>query len=930
MQIRLLGPVVAIGGTGELDLGGRKQRTLAALLASHEGAPVSADRCIDALWGDTPPEGAKHSLQTYVSSLRRLVDPGHDGLLESTSDGYVLTVDTDAERFGFLVSDSHSENADRVEQLEEALDLWRDHPLGDLAGDDWARTIVARWEQLHIEALGELAVLRLEAGDPDRVVLEMERAVDDHPYHEAFWAHYMTALYQTGRQAEALRAFSRLKSTLGEELGIEPNAELAAIEERILLQDPSLARPVTTPNNLPAEVSSLVGRDDDAVEVLRLLDESRMVTLVGSGGVGKTRLGLAVARAALLSNPDGVWFIDLARLESGKLVFPAIAEALDVEPPALRPLEDALSDAIGDRSMLFVIDNCEHLIDDAATAVSVLLQRNSNIHVLATSREVLQISGETAWRVPSLTLPAAGMTVDEIVNSDAVELFTQRARSSDPAFRLTEDNVAVVASVCRHLDGIPLAIELAAARARALSVDDLDNRLGETFDVLTSRGRDVLPRHRTMRATIEWSHDHLDQGAQRFFDQLGVFVGPFTIEAAATVTGLTNDKALEAVDGLVAQSMLQPVPGEKRRFRSLETMRHFALERLDESGRLDELRTRHLEWAVDFCLSESPKLMGDDQVAAVADFRFALDDIRAAMEWSLASGKPELGLRTAASLSRFWYLNAMHFEGAEWLDRLFAASPAVSDLQMGRAMTAGATTMVRIGRLDDAVAMAKDAVNLLEPLDEPVALGWAYYYLAVSSVSGTYDNPDEILALWTKSRELMMQAEYPPGIALTTMLIGALVAMQDPDEGIAALSRLIEAAGPDGNPTLVGHSLELRANPLIRIDQLAEAADDLEGSIRAHHSIGNWACLAHTFEGVSAFLVARENDLDAARIVGGIDTLRLNISTIQAPYERFLVGFYSWEDRIDRYPDLQAAREEGRTWDREQLMDEALAHLAAE
>jgi len=925
MQIQLLGPVEA-ADDGPINLGGRKQRTLAALLASHDGQAVSADQCIDALWGESPPDGAVHSLQTYISALRRLIDPERTGLLESGSDGYRLVVNTDAAAFETAITDTEI----TLDELAAALSLWRGRPLGELGDDAWARGFVTRFEQLRMLATDDLASARLAAGDPETVVLEMEQAIEEQPFHETFWAHYMTALYQTGRQADSLRAFTRLKENLGKELGIEPSAELMAMEERILLQDPTLARSVTTPNNLPAEVSSLVGRDDDVADVLELLEGSRLVTLVGSGGVGKTRLGLAVARAAMESNPDGVWFIDLAPIESGKLVLPAIAEAFDIEPPALRPLEDALSDAIGDLSMLFVIDNCEHLIEEAAAAASMLLHRSSNSRVLATSQEVLQISGETARRVPSLTLPATSADADEIADCDAADLFSQRARAADPSFRITDDNAAAVASVCRHLDGIPLAIELAAARVRTLSVGQLDERLGETFDVLTSRGRDVLPRHRTLRATIEWSHDHLDEAARDFFHQLGVFVGSFTAEAAAGVTGLTDDEVLEAIDGLVAQSILQAIPGETRRFRLLETLHHYALERLDESGHLDELRTRHLEWAADFCLSESPKLMGDRSLAAVEELRLALDDIRAAMEWSLTNGQADLGLRTAASLSRFWYLNAMHFEGAQWLDRLFAANPDVSDLQMGRAMTAGATTMVRIGRFEDAVAMAKGAVDLLEPLNEPLALGWAYYYLGVASVTGSYENRDEILPLWTKARELMVQAEYPPGIALSTMLIGALVAFDDPDQGIATLNHLLKAAGPDGNPTLVGHSLELRAQPLIQIDQLEEAAADLGGSIAAHRSIGNWACLAHTFEGVSAFLVASGNELDAARIVGGTDTLRLNISTIQAPYERFLKGFYQWEDGIDTRTDLQAAREEGRVWDREQLADKAVALLAAQ
>lgn len=926
MQVRLLGPVDAVDGEDQIDLGGRKQRTLVALLAAHDGQRVSLDRCIVALWGDSPPAAATHSLQTYVSNLRRLIDPDRSGFLESGGDGYRLLIETDVERFESAIASDEQD----TKTLVDALDLWRGPPLGDLADDEWARGFVARWEQLRIRAIGELASSRLAAGDAEAVVVDMERAVADHPYHEAFWAHYMTALYQTGRQTEALRAFTRLKTVLGEELGIEPSTALTVLEERILLQNPSLARPVTTLNNLPSEMSSLVGRAAHVTEVLDLLEESRLVTLTGSGGVGKTRLGIAVARLALPAYSEGVWFIDLSRLESAQLVLPAIAATLGVEPPALRPLEDALTEVIGEKRLLIVLDNCDHLIDAVAAATGLLLSRNAGVRIIATSREVLQIEAEIAWRVPSLTIPDVADTFAEIVGSEACDLFVQRAKATYPSFQLTEENAPDVASVCRHLDGIPLAIELAAARSRAHTPRELDRRLSERLDVLTGGGRGALPRHRTLRATIEWSYGHLDEGMKVFFDQLGVFVGGFTIDAAATVTGLTVDEVLDVIDGLVGRSMVQPIAGTERRFRLLETLRHFAWEQLTSSNRLNELRTRHLGWATNYCVSESPKLMGDDQVTAVAKLAFALDDIRAAMNWSIESGQPDVGLKTATALSRFWYLNAMHFEGAGWLDRLLDAEPVLSDLQMGRALTARATTLVRIGRLNDAVDSARRAVDLLKPLDEPIALGWAYYYLAVASVSGDYDNQDEILALWSRSRDLMLQAEYRPGIALTTMLISAIVSIDDPDDGIATLSRLIEAAGPDGNPTLVGHSLELRANALVRLGRVENAGIDLVDAIRAHHAPGNWACLAHTFEGVAAYLVADGRDLDAARLVGGIETLRLNISTIQAPYERFHVGFYSWVEAIADRQELVVARDEGRLWDRELLISQAMAYLDAE
>ncbi|MFV2039446.1 MAG: BTAD domain-containing putative transcriptional regulator, partial [Acidimicrobiales bacterium] len=495
----------------------------------------------------------------------------------------------------------------------------------------------------------------LALGDAETVLASMEELVDEHRYHEPFWAHYITALYQLGRQAEALSVYSELRQLLEDELGIAPSAELQQLESAVLRHEPALAAPVLTPNNLPAEVSSLVGRDAQITEVGYLLDSSRLVTLTGSGGVGKTRLGVAVARDCLERYPDGVWLIDLAPLDSRELVMSAGAAAVNREPLLPRRSDDVLVEAMGPLRMLFVLDNCEHLVYAAAATAALIVRRTPLVDVLVTSREILQLQGETVWRVPSLPVPDDAST--DTVDAESVMLFVARAQAANASFLLDSSNVDAVASICRHLDGIPLAIELAAARARTLSTQELDRRLGETMDVLAGGSREVLPRHRTLRATVEWSYYQLSPPARAFFDSLGVFAAGFTNEAASAVTGLDGSETADIIEELVSKSVLTPMGGAEVRFRLLETLRHFALERLAATDRLNAARHAHLDWMLGFCSREASKFWKGERTAAVAKLRAADDDVRAAVRWSLDSGRADVGLPMADAVARaFYYL----------------------------------------------------------------------------------------------------------------------------------------------------------------------------------------------------------------------------------------------------------------------------------
>ncbi len=406
------------------------------------------------------------------------------------------------------------------------------------------------WEKLRREAEEELAELRLAMGEHTGLVGELEAAVAGEPLRERRWAQLMLAYYRSGRQADALRAFSRLRSTLAEELGISPSAELAALEQKVLLQSPELdgqplvpSAPVVSPARgggaglPPRPANSFIGRTGDVTEVAKLLDERRLVTLAGAGGCGKTRLAQEVAAAISGRFPGGAHYVALAHLARPGLVPLAVAEALGVRPQSGRPSAQVVAEVVGHPETLAVLDNCEHVIEAVAELVEELLGNAPGLRLLATSREPLRIAGETVWQVPSLGVPGPDASAAERRGCAAVELFVERALSARPGLSLDDGAVTTIAELARRLDGMPLAIELAAARVAVLDLGSILDGLSDRFTLLGGGSRTAPPRHRTLRAAVEWSYDLLSTREKDLFCKLSVFPGNFSLQAALAVAG---------------------------------------------------------------------------------------------------------------------------------------------------------------------------------------------------------------------------------------------------------------------------------------------------------------------------------------------------------------------------------------------------------
>ena len=694
LQVRLLGPVEVTRDGQLVRLPGAKPTTLLALLAIHVGEVVGTDRLIDGLWGDRPPRSADAVLRTYVAQLRRALGAGAIG---TRPDGYTLRLDpacVDARLFEQQLARAPAGHPGRPEvtsaQLRRALALWRGTAFGELSSGSFAIAEAQRLEELRWAALEDRVDADLASGGHALLAGELRQLVAEQPLRDRLRGQLIVALYRSGRHAEALDAFQDYRRLLADELGVEPSPELKQLQHAVLAHDPSgsLRGPAMTPtawrqHNLPTAISSFVGRAPESSEIAALVTRHRLVTLVGAGGCGKTRLAIEVGSRRLDLYTDGVWLAELAPLTRPEHVAPTVGAAWGLQDVGTGRMAARVVEYLADRDLLLIVDNCEHLLAAAAELVSQALRAAPLVRVLATSREPLGVEGEVTWRVPSLGLPSEGADLlpDEAGAADAVRLFVERAAQARPGFALTGANTAAVVEICRQLDGIPLAIELAAARARALTPNEIADRLDERFTLLTGGPRAALPRHRTLRALTDWSWDLLPQAERRLFQSLSVFAGGFTLGAAAAVFGAgsgDNEDVLPPITALVEKSLLIAEPhGERTRFGMLETIRQYALERLTAVGEEHTSRDRHLAWVVAVYERAEAGLASPDLQEWARTCELELDNARAALAWAQRTGQYEHGLRIAA-VSRLWQFVGHLTEGRSWLER-FLASPAPCD-----------------------------------------------------------------------------------------------------------------------------------------------------------------------------------------------------------------------------------------------------------
>ncbi|TDC45158.1 AfsR/SARP family transcriptional regulator [Actinomadura sp. KC345] len=771
MRFGVLGPVEVCADGVAVPVGGPRVRALLAMLLLDAGRIVPNERLIDGLYGDEPPDGTANALQSQVSRLRRGL--GDKDLVEGHPAGYRIAVDpgdVDVHRFGRLAAGGREalaagEFARAAGLFREALGLWRGPALADL-GAPFAGPQVARLDEERASVVEEYGDAAVKGGDAGAAVPALRELVDAQPLRERARATLMRALHAEGRQAEALAVFEEGRRVLADELGADPSQELADVHVAILRGEGG----ETALPRLPEQLTSFVGRESELRRVGTMLAGGRLVTLLGPGGAGKTRLAVEAAR-----REDGeVCFIDLAPVDPGD-VPKALLGALGLRAAGMRPVpglpadtEERLITALEGRRLLLVLDNCEHVVAAVAALTHRLLRACPGLRVLATSREALGITGEALWPVPPLELPPDGATEAELAAYPAVRLFLDRAEAVRPDFVMDGD---AVPRICRALDGLPLAIELAAARLRSLPVAQVASRLDDRFRLLSRGDRTAAPRHQTLRAVVEWSWDLLDEAERTLARRLTVFSGGFTLEAAMGVCDLGDTD--ELVAGLADKSLLQ---ADGARYRMLDTVRAFCAERLAEAGETERLEEAHAGYFLGLAREADPELRGAAQLAWLGVLAAEHGNLHAALRRSVRRD-PATALRLTASLTWYWLLRG-RIEGASLASELLDVVGEPPDglheeyaLCATNAVSGGVTGERAAGWLDRATV-------LLHRVDGPLRYPATLVMLAM--ISGPAANYGFFADLDTAGRDAAVQTGDDPWTkALLSMGAGFLARVHD-------------------------------------------------------------------------------------------------------------------------------------------------------
>ncbi|MFI0454422.1 AfsR/SARP family transcriptional regulator [Actinomadura sp. 6N118] len=970
MRIGILGPLEVWDETGRtVEVSGRRLRALLIRLAIEAGRAVSAERLLDDLWEGAPPAGGAGALQALVSRLRGAA--GRD-LVGYGPAGYRLAVEPaeiDAVAFERAVGAARRahEPEPRADRLRDALDLWRGPALSDVLDAAFASREASRLGELRLSAIEDRVDAELALGRPAApLVPELEALAEAHPLRERLRALLMRALYGAGRQADALELYEESRRELADRLGVDPSPELAAVHLAILRGEVTPRASVsaaadvrttarttnttpgttnttsrttgttslttdTTPHtidttprttnttlrttNLPSQLTSFVGREEESERLGKLLRDGRLVTLTGPGGAGKTRLATEAAAPFVAELPDGVWFVPLASVSDAGEVTQAVLTALGVvdvvrsaeSRSTVRPA-DRLADFLAGKRMILVLDNCEHLIDAVAALVDRTLSDAPGVRVLATSREPLGITGEALCPVPSLPLPPAGSDADEAMRYASVRLFADRASAARPGFAVDDASAPQVVAICRELDGIPLAIELAAARLRSLTPTQIADRLGDRFRLLTGGSRTALPRHRTLRAVVDWSWDLLDDDERTVLRRLSVFAGGATPDGVARVCapGQLTDDVIDVVAALIDKSLVLADGHAEVRYRLLETVRAYAAERLEEAGEGDRIRSAHAAYFLELAERAEPELRRADQLLWMNRLTAERDNCSAAFRHIIETRDVTTGLRLVAALVWFWVMRDLEMEAGTWAVPVvdIAGDTAPPGLEEQYAMVKCAASLMNEmssgrGPTVENMRKALDVILAVVP-EEPrhpalvLARGAGTLLTgdlvaAERGIRDVYDHPDPwIRAMARVGLGVMASndgdveragAELGAGLAafrelgdrwgMMTALSGVMqvaLARGDAEEAVRLGEEAYGYAAEGVSPEQGGTVLLLVARARAETGDVARARAETERAIADMERIGEYADAANGYLNLSE-LARREGDLATTRLL---------------------------------------------------------------
>jgi predicted ATPase/DNA-binding SARP family transcriptional activator len=873
----------------------RKARAVVKLLALAPGHQLHREYILDRLWPDQPADAATNSLHQALHLARRAVesvrsDARSSSFLRVQGDLVRLEVGevwTDVEVFE--KTSTASLRAPDVADLERAADLYTGELLPEDRYEDWTIDRRESLHRLYVSVLLESA-RQHEAGGRVALAFDvLERVVALEPAHEDAHVSLMRLRVRAGQVHEAKTQYQRLRQALRRDLDIEPSEAAAALYREIVagrLTSTEIAREVSrqpaTPlravaktrepeaarqDNLPAPVSSFIGRERELHELERLLGTTRVLTIVGPGGAGKTRLSLQLAQSVRSTFRDGVWWVDLTPFTGGQFVVSGVNAALGLQDDPGRSPQQLLTDFLRSKELLLIFDNCEHVVRDCATLVDALLPSSPGLKVVVTSREALGAAGEVRWPAPPMALPMhLPPSMEQAMASEAVRLFVTRAQAASPGFVLSDINARDVSEICRRLDGMPLAIELAAARVRHLSPAEIEVRVGKQLDLLA--GPNTAPaRHRTLRAALDWSYGLLSPAERLLLNRLSVFSGSFTLEAAEGIcgeAGLESAGVLDVLSHLIDKSLVQVEETTQGllRYRLLETVRQHARDRLVESGEEPAVRGRHLHWFLDLAEAHD----ADRGIPASADWLDLLerehDNLRAALEWA-RERDPDTGLRIAGSLGWFWMIRGHYNEGFRWLEAALASSSA--------------QTAHRAKALDWAANLAIGHRPIASIVQELSALSKALpdriHAARTTSYQGhlAHDKGDSrrAAALYAESVALFRNLDTGQGrqgLAFALAALGRVVSAEGDHERAAALLEESLALLRESGELFIGNALVELARLAERQDQYARAKAYLEESLAIDRRIGAKRRIAGDLVRLAGVALLQGNFGDAAAL----------------------------------------------------------------
>ncbi|MGI8909594.1 MAG: tetratricopeptide repeat protein [Rubrobacteraceae bacterium] len=947
LRISLLGGFRVRRGSGIIEEDEwrlKKAASLVKLLALAPQHRLHRERIMDLLWPNLAPKAAANNLRYALHNARQTLESATDASsrylrlqgeqLTLSSTGR-LRVDVEA----FEEAASTARRAGAPAAYRAALELYAGDLLPGELYEDWAEGRRTELRTLYLALLVELAGLYEEREEYEPAIEALGRVVADEPAHEEAHVGLMRLHAISGRRGEAIRQYERLREVLRRELAVEPSAESQRLYKDIVAGRPPPARSTsadTSPeeppsvrlHNLPAARTSFVGRERELVEVKRALFMTALLTLTGAGGSGKTRLALEVARDLVGAYPDGVWFVELAPLSDPGLVAQAVAGALGVREQQDHPLTAILTQALRERKLLLVLDNCEHLIGAVARLVDTLLDSCPGLRILATSREPLGVAGEVSWQVPSLSLPEVQgtLTVEELEGYESARLFVERALYRPSAFVLTAENAPAVAEICRRLDGIPLAIELAAARVGALAVGQISERLSDSLELLTGGGRMATPRQQTLRGALDWSYDLLSEPERLLFCRLPVFASGWTLEAAEVVgaDGVIDERdVLDLISRLVDKSLVVAEAGENGalRYRFLEPVRQYARERLEGSGQADAVRQRHALWFLALAEEAEPELTQEQQGLWIERLEVEHDNLRTALRWLLERREIEPTLRLCGALGEFWHMRGYLSEGRRWLEAALETG-AGSSVQLIKALAKASRIGWEQGEFERSILLSEESLSLCRETGDKAGAAVALSNLGMAALFREEHGKAE--ALFEEAVALQRKLGDEAGLARALQALG-LTVMSQGDFGHA--EALYEEGLALKTGDVLGTELLLLGLALSALGQdeygraRAYSAQVLDTSLPLSYRHSTAACLH-----VLAAAAGSEGQVfRAARLWGAAEALREAIGTPDlSPVERtFYARHIAARSRLDEGT-WQTAWAEGRMLTPEQAIEYGL------